>query len=277
MPAPTTVDALAAAIPDGALVAYPPDYSFVPMALTRALIRRKARGLRLLAVPIGGMGVDMLVGAGCVAELEAAAVSLGEAGPAPRFTVAVRDGAIVMRDSTCPAIHSALQASEKGVPFMPLAGLIGSDILAHRADWKVVDDPLQAGNGPIVLLPAIRPDVAVFHSPFADTEGNVWVGRRRELLTMAHAAKRTIVTVEEIRDGDLLADEATAGGVLPALYIDKVGVAKDGAWPTGLPGYKPRDMPAIVAYARAAATAEGFRAWLTEQMAGEPALEAAAS
>jgi glutaconate CoA-transferase, subunit A len=269
MPTHPSLDDLAAAIPDGALVAYPPDYSFVPMGLTRALIRRKARGLRLLAVPIGGMGVDMLIGAGCIAELEAAAVSLGEAGPAPQFTMAVRDGTIVMRDSTCPAIHSALQASEKGVPFMPLSGLIGSDILAHRPEWKVVDDPLKAGNGRIVLLPAIQPDVAIIHSPFADSQGNVWIGRRRELATMAHAAKRTVVTVEEIRPGDLLADEATAGGTLPSLYIEQIGVAADGAWPVGLPGYKTRDMAHVIAYARQAASKDGFQAYLSQHVLGD--------
>ena len=46
------VDELAARIPDGALLALPPDYSLVAMEVVRALIRRKARNLRLLGVPI---------------------------------------------------------------------------------------------------------------------------------------------------------------------------------------------------------------------------------
>jgi glutaconate CoA-transferase subunit A len=236
------------------------------MALTRALVRRGARGLRLLAVPIGGMGIDMLIGAGCVAEVEAGAVSLGEAGPAPCFTRAVRSGAIRMRDSTCPAVHTALQAAEKGVPFMPLRGLIGTDILAHRDDWKVVDDPFDPLRGPIVLLPAISPDVAVFHSPLADRHGNVWIGRRRELVTMAHAARRTLVTVERVQEADLLADETTAGGTLPDIYVTAVAEAADGAWPVGLPGYGGRDEAAIAAYARAAATEEGFADYLARQV-----------
>ena len=264
-----SLDALAADIPDGALIAFPPDYSFVPMALTRALIRRGARRLRILAVPIGGMGIDMLIGAGCVAEVEAGAISLGEAGPAPCFTRAVRSGAIRMRDSTCPAVHSALQAAEKGVPFMPLRGLIGSDVLAARDDWKVVDDPFDPGHGPIVLLPAIQPDVAVFHSPLADRRGNVWVGRRRELVTMAHAAKRTVVTVEQIQDADLLTDETTAGGTLPDIYVSAVAEAADGAWPVGLPGYRARDDAAVAAYARAAASEGGFADYLAREVLGD--------
>ena len=134
----------------------------------------------------------MLIGAGCVATVETAAVTLGEHGLAPRFTAAIKAGSIRMLDATCPAIHAALQASEKGIPFMPLRGIIGSDILAHRPDWKVGENPF-AADDPIVYLPALRPDVALFHAPLADRDGNVWVGVRRELMLMAHASKAALV------------------------------------------------------------------------------------
>jgi glutaconate CoA-transferase subunit A len=140
---------IAARIPDGALLALPPDYSLVAMEVVRALIRRKARNLRLLGVPILGMSADLLIGAGCVAEVETSAVSLGEAGLAPRFTEAVEKGEIKVRDATCPAIHAGLQATEKGVPYMPLRGIAGSDIASERKDWKV--------EGDLVLIPALRP------------------------------------------------------------------------------------------------------------------------
>ncbi len=65
----------------------------------------------------------MLIGAGCVETLETSAVSLGEFGPAPRFTAAILAGTIRMMDATCPALHAQFQAAEKGVPFMPLRGL----------------------------------------------------------------------------------------------------------------------------------------------------------
>ena len=115
---------LAALIPDGAFVAMPPDYSMPSMATVRALILQKRKNLKLLGVPVLGMCADLLIGAGCVAEVESSAVSLGEAGLAPRFTAAVENNEIKMRDGTCPAVHTALQASEKGVPFMPLRGVL---------------------------------------------------------------------------------------------------------------------------------------------------------
>ena len=265
-----TLAELVALIAPGSLVAVPPDYSGPSLAATRALIAAGATGLRLLAVPTSGLQADLLVGAGVVDEVEAAAVLLGELGGAPRFNAAVVAGTIRMRDTTCPAVHAALQAAEKGLPFIPLRGLIGSDVLRFRPDWKVIDNPFAAAGGgdPIVLLPALRPDIALFHALRADRDGNVWVGRRRELVTMAHASRTTLVTVEEIVEGSLLADEATAAGVLPALYVTAVAVAPGGSWPLGLPGHSEPDLIEQERYARAARSEDGFHAYVAGLLAG---------
>ena len=61
---------------------------------------------------------------------------LGEAGSAARFTAAIKAGSIAIRDATCPAIHAGLQAAEKGIPFMPLRGILGSDLIGRRPDWR---------------------------------------------------------------------------------------------------------------------------------------------
>jgi glutaconate CoA-transferase subunit A len=257
-----TLPELVAGIGEGSLVAVPREYSGAAMAATRELLRAGTGGLRLLAVPTTGLQADILIGAGRVAEVEAAAVSLGEAGLAPRFTAAMRAGSIVMRDSTCPAIHAALQAAEKGIPFVPLRGILGSDVLARRDDWRVQQNAFAAGPDPIVLLPALQPEIALFHAPRADREGNVWVGRHRELATMAHAAQRTLVTVEEVVDGDLLADPVLAPGAIPAIYVTAVAVAPRGAWPLGLPGSYDADADELARYAAAARSDEGFAAWL---------------
>lgn len=269
-----SVEALAARIAPGELVCVPPDYSGVAMAATRAMVARRLTGLRLLCAPTSGLQADILIGAGCLAEIEAAAVTLGEAGPAPRFVDAVKQGALVVRDATCPAIHGALQAAEKGVPFMPIRGLIGSDLLKHRPDWRIEKNPFADDDDPIVLLPAIRPDAALFHAPLADRRGNVWIGRRRELAVMAHAARRTLVTVEAITDDDLLASEASAAGALPAMYVSAIAVAPRGAWPLGCQDLYDADAAELGRYAMAARSAAGFAAWLAGFHAG-PAARAA--
>jgi len=256
-----TLDQALAPITDGCVLAVSRDVSGVAMEATRALIRRGIKRLHLIALPTSSLQADLLIGAGCIATLETSAVSLGEFGPAPRFTAAITSGAIRMLDATCPALHAAFQATEKGVPFMPLRGLIGSDVLEHRPEWKVIDNPF-GNDDPIVLLPALKPDVALFHAPLADRDGNVWIGRDRELALMAHAAKQTVVTVEKLYDGNLLADPTLTAGTLGGFYVESIAVVPRGAWPLALADHYPADAAHLAEYARMAATADGFVAYL---------------
>jgi glutaconate CoA-transferase subunit A len=259
----SSLDELAAQVPDGAKLAVPRDITGPAMAATRALIRRGLRDLHLVCVPTSGLQADLLIGAGCVATLETSAVTLGEFGPAPRFTAAVKAGTIALKDATCPAIHAGLQAAEKGIPFMALRGVLGSDLVVHRPDWRVIQNPFgEDADDPILVLPAIRPDVALFHAPRADRQGNVWIGPRRELMTMAHAAKETLVTVEELVEGDLLAEDESAAGTIPALYITAIAQAKSGAWPLAFHDAYPADAAELADYVRLAQTEQGFAEYL---------------
>ncbi len=256
-----TLDEALTPITDGCVLAVARDVSGAAMEATRALVRRGVKNLTLITLPTSSLQADLLIGAGCVTALETSAVSLGEFGPAPRFTAAVTSATLRVKDATCPALHAGFQAAEKGVPFMPLRGLIGSDLVAHRPEWKIIDNPF-GNHDPIVLLPAIAPDVALFHASMADREGNVWIGRDRELAMMAHAAKKTVVTVEKIFDGNLFDDPVLAAGALGGFYIDTVAVAPKGAWPLALADHYPADTAHLAEYARLAATADGFAAYL---------------
>lgn len=259
----TDLDRLSAMIPDGASLALAPDYSGCALEVIRRLIRRGAHDLHLIGVPQLGFQADLLIGAGAVSSVESAAVTLGEAGPAPCFCRAVKNGSVQIRDSTCPVIHAGLQAAEKGIPFMPIRGVLGSDLIEYRPDWRVIDNPF-AENDPILLAPAIRPDVALFHAAKADREGNVWIGVRRELMLMAHAAKVTLVTVEEICERNLLDDDLSAAGTIPALYVSAIANAPMGARPLGLRGRYGPDADHIRVYAEQAASEDGFRRYLEE-------------
>jgi len=242
----------------------PPDYSLPAMEVVRCLIRKKSRRLRLLGVPVLGMCADLLIGAGCVDEVETSAVSLGEAGLAPRFSEAVEKHLLKVKDATCPAIHTGLQASEKGVPFMPIGGILGSDLVKDRSDWKVGGDPFSGKD--ILLVKAIQPDIALFHVRWVDDAGNAWVGRRKELATIAHAAKQTFVTYEEKKIGDMLEDELLAPGVISSVYVSAAAPAQRGAWPLGAPGMYDIDDAHLALYAKAAKTREGFQRYLEEHV-----------
>src|SRR3974390_1642993 len=90
-------DALAA-VTDGCMVVVPREVSGVPVAAPRALIGRGVKRLHLVGLPTSSLQADLLVGAGCIETLETSAVSLGEFGPAPRFTAPITSGTIKMRD-----------------------------------------------------------------------------------------------------------------------------------------------------------------------------------
>ncbi len=271
-----SVEAVAALVPDGASVTVQKgDEADVPMALAFALVRRGVRGLRVVtlptcAYPASGMMIDLLIGAGCVASVETSGISLHELGAAPRFAQAVKSGALKVLDSTCPAVYAALQAGAKGQPFAPLRGLIGTDLLRHRGDWRVIDNPFAAEGGapspegaardPVVLLPALNADVAMFHAPKADAEGNVWVGRDRDRVLAAHAAGTVLVTVEQVVPGSLFDDEMMSAGVIPAVCVSAIAVVPGGCWPMDVRGGT--DLEAVRAYQQAARSDEGFAAWV---------------
>ena len=177
----------------------------------------------------------------------------------------IENGKILIKDSTCPALHAQLQATEKSVPFMPLRGVIGSDIQKHRKDWHVIANPMKSSgvkDEPVLLLPAIQLDVLVFHAACSDRNGNIQIGRRRELATLAHASKKVFVTVEKVLDIDFFEDELSAATCLPALYVDGISIVKNGAWPCALPGVYGSDNEEIKKYSLAAKTKEGFREYM---------------
>ncbi len=271
------VDDLAGRVPTGASITVQKgDERDVPMALAHALVRRGVRGLHLVtlptaAYPVSGMMVDLLIGAGCVDSVETSGISLHELGAAPRVVQAVKAGRLKVIDATCPAVYAGLQAGAKGQPFAPLRGLIGSDLLRHRADYRVIDNPYAPGDR-IVVVPAINADVAIFHAAKADDEGNVWIGRDRDRLLAAHAAQCVLVTVDARVPGCFFDDEASAAGVIAANHIDGIAVVPGGGVPLTATGQV--DLAAVRRYQRAALDDAAFAEYLRREVFardGQPA------
>jgi glutaconate CoA-transferase subunit A len=152
-----------------------------------------------------------------------------------------------------------------GVPYVPVIGLVGTDLLARRDDMVVAPDPFGSGVKSVVAR-AMRPDVAVFHARSADRSGNVSFGYHVEAVMLAEAAAQVVVTVEEIVDR--VTEKDADGAFLPSILVDAVVHAPFGAHPGGLTGRYPIDREAMCAYAAAAQSDETFGAWLDEQVFG---------
>ncbi len=211
----TDLKSAAARVPDGALVALGRPS---PMALVRELIRQGRRGLRLVGVPTGALGVELLIANGCAASLESSGVDLGEFGFAPAFSRAVESGSLRMIDSTCPAMLMALQAGASGVSFTPVPGLLGTDLMRRRPDFREVEDPFRPGRR-IALVPAIAPEFALVHARRADPRGNAVIGTDFDDRLIIRASGTVVMSVEEVFEG---ATSTLAPGeqLIPAAYLD---------------------------------------------------------
>jgi glutaconate CoA-transferase subunit A len=267
----TDINVFVGHIADGDTVAIPTmlgGYSGVSMVATRALARRGIRGLNIVCVPSSSLQADMLIGAGCVASIQAGAVLLYEYGPAARYVQAFHDGSITVKEATCPAIQGGLTAAERGLPFMPVRGILGSDILANRPDWTVIDNPFPPYD-PVVVVPAIRPDVTLIHAPMADRHGNLWIGQRGSLKLMAHASAKTLATFETLYDGNLFESPDKVPGLIAAPYVTALSHQPGGYWPLHFGPDHPEDVAHMKIYAAASQTAEGFKAYLEQYVMGE--------
>jgi glutaconate CoA-transferase subunit A len=121
-----SLDDALAPISDGCVLAVPRESSGVAMAATRALIRRGVKRLHLIALPTVEPAGRPLDRRRCVETLETSAVSLVEFGSAPRYHRRRSQGLDQNEDATCPALHAAFQASEKGVRSCRCAELLGT-------------------------------------------------------------------------------------------------------------------------------------------------------
>src|SRR2546421_654711 len=81
-----------------------------------------------------------------------------------------------------------------GVSFTPVPGLLGSDLLARRPDFRVIDDPFRPGQQ-VVLVPAIVPEYALLHGRRADPDGNVVIGIEYDDRLVARAAGHVVYSV----------------------------------------------------------------------------------
>jgi acyl CoA:acetate/3-ketoacid CoA transferase alpha subunit len=190
-------DDVIAEIPNGATVAIGgSSLSRKPMALVRALARSDRKNLRLV-VNVGGPEVDLLIGAGKVAEVIYAFVGFEVMGLAPHFRRARQDGSVRFQEWTEFTVMAGLDAAIKRVPFLPTHTGLGTDLLRVNPAFRTIQDPFEGQT--LLAVPALRPDVALLHVNLADPQGNgVILGDGHMDALCAKAAKKTFLSAEQI-------------------------------------------------------------------------------
>jgi 3-oxoacid CoA-transferase subunit A/glutaconate CoA-transferase subunit A len=178
--------------------------------------------------------VDLLIGAGCVNKIEVAYAfghELRGLSPAGRRAVETGQCKVVAEISNA-GYQWRFLAGMMGIPFIPSRNMLGTDTLKHSA-CKVVEDPWS--GKPVCLIPAAHPDVAMFHVPRCDMYGNARIdGIIVEDFELARAARRVIVTTEEIVDTEVIRAEPCRT-VIPFYVVDAVCEVPYGAHPTRMP------------------------------------------
>jgi glutaconate CoA-transferase subunit A len=235
----TLEDAVRAHVHDGDVVALQNMATqAAPMATVREIIRQGRRDLGLVVL-VGGIAVDWLAAAGCLNRLIGAAVSMEQFGLCQRYRGAVESQQIRVEELSETALNARLGAGARNLPFLPTRGLIGTDLIEVNAENLImIDDPF--GGPPVVACRRLEPDVALVHVHRADRFGNAAIEPTAlwpDLGIMPKAAKRVIVTAEEIVDTDVLRRNPDRT-VLPGFVVSAVVEVPFGAHPTSFnPNY----------------------------------------
>ena len=211
----------------------------------------------------------MLVAAGCVRRIQAAWVGNVSAGLGHNYRRAVEHGVphpIEVEDHSNLSIAMALQAGAMGAPYIPTRSLLGTGLLDCNPTFKQARDPFS--DDPIVLIPALRPDVAILHVQRSDTDGHAhcWgtLGVTRQA---ALAASRVIIVAEEIWPRErILSDPGLV--LAPTLKVAAVVLEPFGAYPSPVQGCYGRGHDFYHRYHEDTRTVDGTRAWLDRWIYG---------
>lgn len=230
----TSLESAVQSIPDGALLGLGGNtLNRAPMAAVMAMARTK-RGLRLVKTA-GGMDVDLLCLAGCVATVDAGFISYETAfSLCQHYRRAVQDGTVVAHEHACYTVISALRAAAYGLPFMPVRGLAVSDLVAVNDYFAPVADPF--GGEVLNAVKAIRPQVSVIHVQLADERGNGLIeGPLYDDVLLSRASQTVILTAERIVREGYFADAPHKANI-PHFLVSHVVYAPRGAAPSACHG-----------------------------------------
>jgi glutaconate CoA-transferase, subunit A len=226
-----------------------------------------------------GQAMDILVGAGVVSRLELAYAGTGRFAPTCiRFRKAVQSGQVQVEDYSNFHMSLRFLAGALNLPFIPSCSGFESDVLnqqgfgpelrgcgripSHKA--IITDNPFSPNREPVVLLPALTPDVALIHAQLVGEDGTVRIKGLTFLdIEQARAASRVIVTCEEVVPSAFLRQDPDQNS-LPPFLVDAVVAAPFGAHPTACHYYYDYDPRHLNMYRQVAGDDNDFRTYLKE-------------
>lgn len=259
-------EAIRDAVHDGDTVALEGFTHLIPFAAGHEIIRQGRKNLTLIRMTPDVI-YDQMIGAGCVSKLVFSWGGNPGVGSLHRLRDAVEKGwpvPLQVEEHAHAGMAAAYAAGASGLPFGVLRGYLGSDLPKHNPTIRFIDCPFTGER--LAAVPSIRPDVAVVHAQKADRQGNVllWgvTGVQKEVVL---AAKRSIVTVEEIVDR---LDAPPNAVVLPTWVVGAVCEVPGGAFPSYALGYYGRNNAFYKSWDAVARSREAFTEWIDRHIRG---------
>ena len=237
----------------------------IPFAAGHEIIRQRKAGL-LLARATPDLIYDQLVAAGCARKVIFSYMGNPGVGSLRILRAAIEAGDLEWEEYSHFGMISRLQAGASGLPFMPMNETGAGDLERVNPNYRRVTDPYSGGE--VVVVPALKPDVAIVHVQRADAEGNaqIWgiIGEQKEA---SFAAGRVILTAEEIVDEEVIRSDPNRT-LIPALVVDAVCHVPYCAHPSYTQGYYDRDNAFYLKWDKISESREAVDEYLAEWVVG---------
>ncbi len=237
----TMREAVARHVADGCTLAIEGFTAFICFAAAHEIIRQRKRDLVLCRLT-PDLIYDQMIAAGVARKLIFSYLGNPGVGSLHAIRRAVELGVprpLEIEEYSHFGMVGRYMAGAADLPFFPLRSYIGSDMPAANDLIRFVDSPY--GDGPIAVVPPLKPDVAFVHAQRADIHGNtqLWglLGTQKEV---AFAADKVVVVVEEVVDEEVIRRDPNRT-LIPGLIVDAVVHEPYGAHPSYVQGYYDRD------------------------------------
>lgn len=250
---------------DGDLVYAAGFTHLIPFAAGHEIIRQHKRDLTLArATP--DLIYDQMVAGGCARKVIFSYMGNPGVGSLRIVRAEIEAGRLEWEEYSHFGMISRLQAGATGLPFMPMNPTAAGDLEKANNMYRTVTDPY--GGGEVVVVPALKPDVAIVHVQRADADGNaqIWgiIGEQKEA---AFAAERVILTTEEIVDEAVIRSDPNRT-LIPGFIVDAVCKIPYCAHPSYTQGYYDRDNTFYLQWDEISSNRDATQSYLDEWVYG---------
>jgi len=237
----------------------------IPFAAGHEIIRQRKQDL-VLARATPDLIYDQIVAAGCARKVIFSYMGNPGVGSLRIVRAEIEAGGLEWEEYSHFGMISRLQAGATGLPFMPMNQTGAADLERANPLIRRVTDPYSGKE--VIVVPALKPDVAIVHVQRADRDGNahLWgiIGEQKEA---AFAAERVIVTTEEIVDESVIRSDPNRT-LIPSFIVDAVCHVPYCAHPSYTQGYYDRDNEFYLKWDKTSETMEAVRSYLDEWVYG---------